>query len=376
MAGALYGLIRDYYVFVTQLESQHRNGELTLNKIWFHIQPTMEVMKMLSDTCESVINMGARGGKTLSLLHQQLQSCQSGNESARKVAEHLASAAAGPYFETLSKWVHRGIIYDPGRDFFVEDNEVVERAEMPLEYSDDYWERRYSIRPDQIPSFLHAHSDMILRTGKYLNVIQQCDKTIRWPDVSDVVYVTSQEEYTLPLERAHDFASKTLLELLVKDRDLIGHLRSVKHYFLLDQGDFYVQFLDLCEQELLQNVNKVEPARLESLLELAQRTSAANTDPYKDNVCVELLPYDLIFQMCKILSIDTDSESEFRTFSNTSELTGLEAFAFGYEVRWPVSLVLNRRNLACYQMLLRHLFYCKHVERRVCSAWVATKVIN
>ena len=47
-----------------------------------------------------------------------------------------------------------------------------------------------------------------------------------------------------------------------------------------------------------QNVNSVEPARLESLLELALRTSGANTDPYKDNVGVELLPYDLIFQVC------------------------------------------------------------------------------
>ncbi len=34
LAGALYGLVGDYYVFVTQLESQHRRGELTLNKIW------------------------------------------------------------------------------------------------------------------------------------------------------------------------------------------------------------------------------------------------------------------------------------------------------------------------------------------------------
>lgn len=78
---------------------------------------------------------------------------------------------------------------------------------------------------------------------------------------------------------------------------ILGHLRSVKHYFLLDQGDFIVQFMDLCEAELLQNVNAVEPARLESLLELALRTSAANTDPYKDNVGVELLPYDLIYQV-------------------------------------------------------------------------------
>jgi gamma-tubulin complex component 2 len=141
----------------------------------------------------------------------------------------------------------------------------------------------------------------------------------------------------------------------------------------MDQGDFIVQFMDLCESELLQNVNSVEPARLESLLELALRTSGANADPYKDNVGIELLPYDLNFQMCKILSIDTDAESDYRTPSNPDELSGLEAFAFGYDVQWPISLVLNRKSLACYQMLLRHLFFCKHVERLLCSVWIATK---
>ena len=146
--------------------------------------------------------------------------------------------------------------------------------------------------------YLHFFFSHSTHAGKYLNVIQQCDKSIKWPeDVTEVHYVTNPEHYVLPLNKAHAFASKTLLDLLVKDRDLIGHLRSVKHYFLLDQGDFIVQFMDLCEAELLQNVNAVEPARLESLLELALRTSAANLDPYKDNVGVELLPYDLIYQV-------------------------------------------------------------------------------
>ena len=155
---------------------------------------------------------------------------------------------------------------------------------------------------------------------------------------------------------------------------MIGHLKSVKHYFLLDQGDFVVQFFDVCGEELCQNVDSVEPTRLESLLELALRTSVANSDPYKDNVRVELLPYDLIYQMSKILSIDTESESDFKGPVNTSELTGLEAFAFGYDVQWPISLVLNRKSLACYQMLLRHLFYCKHVEKLISNVWITTKV--
>merc|ERR1712226_1469260 len=193
-------------------------------------------------------------------------------------------------------------------------------------------------------------------------------------DEEDLYYTQNTEEYNSPLERAYTIASRNLLDLLVKDRDLIGHLKSVEHYFLLDQGDFVVQFFDVCGEELCQNVDSVEPTRLESLLELALRTSVANSDPYKDNVRVELLPYDLIYQMSKILSIDTESESDFKGPVNTSELTGLEAFAFGYDVQWPISLVLNRKSLACYQMLLRHLFYCKHVEKLISQVWLTTKV--
>ena len=123
------------------------------------------------------------------------------------------------------------------------------------------------------------------------------------------------------------------------------------HFYF--SGDFVVQFFDVCGDELTQAVDNVEPTRLESLLELAIRTSVVNSDPYKDNVRVELLPYDLIYQMNKIISIDTEAEGEFKGPVDTENLSGLEAFAFGYDVQWPISLVLNRKSLACYQMLLR-----------------------
>ena len=54
------------------------------------------------------------------------------------------------------------------------------------------------------------------------------------------------------------------------------------------------------------------PGRLESLLELVTRITTANSDPYKDNLRVALLPYDLIFQMGKILAIDTAEEAEYQ----------------------------------------------------------------
>jgi gamma-tubulin complex component 2 len=50
------------------------------------------------------------------------------------------------------------------------------------------------------------------------------------------------------------------------------------------------------------------PSRLESLLELALRTSTANADPFKDDLGLELLSYDLTTQMVRILSIQTHEE--------------------------------------------------------------------
>ncbi len=88
--------------------------------------------------------------------------------------------------------------------------------------------------------------------------------------------------------------------------------RSVKHYFFLNAGDFILHFLSLCGAELVKNVDDVMPSRLESLLELALRTSTANADPFKDDLGLELLSYDLTTQMVKILSIETHEERDNR----------------------------------------------------------------
>ena len=131
---------------MAQLETQHRLGELTLNKTWSYIQPTMDAMAFMADLCATIERLNARGGKTLSLLHEKCvtQSLAS-TEKLRDLGNFfvpsqffclfhsiffhflgllLTRAAADSYFEVLRRWLHRGIIEDPGKDFFVEDNEV------------------------------------------------------------------------------------------------------------------------------------------------------------------------------------------------------------------------------------------------------------
>lgn len=74
----------------------------------------------------------------------------------------------------------------------------------------------------------------------------------------------------------------TLLKSFVFDCAVF--IRSIKHYFLMDKGDFFVHFMDLTEEELKKPVDDIVPPRLEALLELALRMSTANTDPFKDDL--------------------------------------------------------------------------------------------
>ena len=46
------------------------------------------------------------------------------------------------------------------------------------------------------------------------------------------------------------------------------------------------------------------------------------------------MPYDLSFQMGKIQALNTVEEAEYQT-CDTSLLSGMDAFAFGYEVPQP-----------------------------------------
>lgn len=192
--------------------------------------------------------------------------------------------------------------------------------------------------------------------------------------VETIEYRADEKPYIHAIEKAYSFASHTLLNLVLKENDLIGRLKSVKHYFLLDQGDLIVAFLTLCDKELNKDISDVIKGRLESLLDLALRLSSAVHDPYKDDLRIELLPYDLQFQMFKILSIQTTEEQDYWSTNEKRNLTLIESFSFSYEVRWPLSLILNRKSLACYQMIFRHLFHCKHVERMICQVWCSNKV--
>ena len=83
--------------------------------------------------------------------------------------------------------------------------------------------------------------------------------------------------------------------------------RSLKHYFLLDQSDFMVHFMDIAEDEIQKNYKDIRINKLESLLEISLRITSANSDPFKDDLRVKLFNTDLKTMLIRIQSIDANN---------------------------------------------------------------------
>uniref|UniRef100_A0A8C8JTU1 Gamma-tubulin complex component n=1 Tax=Oncorhynchus tshawytscha TaxID=74940 RepID=A0A8C8JTU1_ONCTS len=353
--------------------------EYLILKLWFYIQPTMRTMEILASIASSVDKGDCMGGSTLSLLHDRTFN-YTGDSQAQELCLYLTKAASVPYFEILEKWIYRGIIKDPYSEFMVEEHEL-HKEKIQEDYNDKYWDQRYTIVQHRIPSFLQKMADNFdwfffssSSIGKYLNVVRECGRDVTCPDAKEVLYTLKERAYVEQIEKSYYYASKVLLDFLMEEKEQVARLRSIKHYFLMDKGDFFVHFMDLTEEELKKPVDDIVPPRLEALLELALRMSTANTDPFKDDLKIDLMPHDVITQLLRVLAIETKQEKAIINADPTEvALSGLEAFSFDYIVKWPLSLIINRKALTRYQMLFRHIFYCKHVERLLCNVWISNK---
>ncbi|KAG6703438.1 hypothetical protein I3842_07G085200 [Carya illinoinensis] len=351
-AAALRALLLDYQAMVAQLEHQFQLGRLSIQGLWFYCQPMMGSMLALSIVIQRASANNFSGSAVLNLLQSQAKA-MAGDNAVRLLLEKMVQCASNAYLGILERWVYEGVIDDPYGEFFIVENKSLQKESLTQDYDAKYWRQRYSLK-DGIPSFLANIAGTILTTGKYLNVMRECGHTVQVPvsENSKLMTFGSNHHYLECIKAAYDFASSELLNLIKEKYDLVGKLRSIKHYLLLDQLD------------------DISVEKLQSLLDLALRTTAAAADPCHEDLtcCVERS------SLLKGLGALKDVET-IRNISDVSNLeeplnvTGLETFSLSYKVQWPLSIVISRKALRKYQLIFRFLFHCKHVDRQLCGAW-------
>ncbi|KAL4163848.1 hypothetical protein KRP22_005275 [Phytophthora ramorum] len=390
LCAALKTLVKEYKIVVGQLERQSRSAgtaadgaaSFTIQTLWYNLQPSLRTMEMLSllvDACRKTI-----GGGSLLTQIQRIMSSLAGDSNARSVFSFLMERASVPYLKMVERWIYHGDLVDPYDEFMIRRDELVSKEDVQDDPYSTYWESRYTIRESQVPLFLLRVAQKILTAGKYLNVFRTCNRQVDCPFAGEIVFSSSESVYEQLIDKAHGFASRILLDLFVRENDLQNRLVSLKHYFLMDQGDFFVDFMNVAEEELKLRADKLSLSRLESLLHLSLQTSTCSSDPYKDDLQCFLSPHNLISHLETIHQrAHKGPRDSLTTFESSSighpGYKVIDAFTLDYNVKWPLSLVISCGALTKYQLIFRHIFFCKHVERQLCDAWLshqATKELS
>ena len=388
----------------------------SIQTLWYYLSPSIETFEFLDTLINSLCRSGSKfplspwksnlpiGGSLLSFLANCTVS-YGGNPVAKRLYNHLLQKAYIPFNEMLVQWISSGELNDPFNEFMIRER-ILRKELVKQSINENYWNRKYYLETTQIPTFLHAHKEKILNTGKYLNVLKECGRSISLDSlVQESHSGDSQTNFSsdrffaliriLPLiDLGYLNSNQTLLKYLTTDLDLLGHLQSIKTFFLLDKSDYLTHFLDLAADSLGAPVEHVVVSEVDSLLDLAIRTSSNSyiADRYRNALSVQFSSISLYEQLNQINStVGIDMKKHLQNLQNgvkfsfkdslyeahcnaagieDGPLLGINAVMFKFDVEFPLSLIFNKKTITKYQMLFRHLLKCKVLERHLTSNWL------
>ena len=154
---------------------------------------------------------------------------------------------------------------------------------------------------------------MILTAGKYLNVVRGChrgDMELKLPQEQELqLDPDSIARLIRSVDEVYKFSSRALLRLLEESHGLSTHLKSLRRFFFLENGDFFTQFMDTAEFELRKEAKDISVTRIQTLLQLAIQTSTIASDFHREDLSCSLASHNLIQHLHLIQSAGYSSSS-------------------------------------------------------------------
>ncbi|KAF7305147.1 Spindle pole body component [Mycena kentingensis (nom. inval.)] len=469
LCASIRNMLKDYHTIVAQLEHEFNVSEqFSLQKLWYYVHPNIHVLSLLyqlvlelgsaddpsaggdssssssSDAEEDARNealglggaklkamlsemdknglddgsgIAVKGGEVLAIIYERMQN-MSGDPTAKTIYGTLLRDAGAPYVSMLRIWIMAGRLVDPYEELLVKESKFINRGILEVDYTDEYWEQRYTLRDGStlsgtskrragvpqprtvggrlpggacVPPLLEGWKHKILLAGKYLNVIRECGIEIRRDQPVDENLTMDDEKFYEFIEDAYTHANRTLLQLLLRDQQLIPRLTSLKRYFFLSHSSFLTHMLDLSSSELRKAAKSASIVKLQSLLDLALNADIQGDDTlFREDVKITLATSGLYEWLLNVVNVsgviggeEREPDAHFEEQKKEKEkekekddkkqLLAIDALALDYNVKFPLSLVISRKTILRYQLLFRFLLHLKHVEQSLSTMWIEQK---
>jgi gamma-tubulin complex component 6 len=186
----------------------------------------------------------------------------------------------------------------------------------------------------------------------------------------------------------HSRVEAAACELMRTDFDLLGHLRALRRYFLMDAGDMHDTFLSMLfsrlhDTEALSSVSGIaNPHELSAQLDAAIRSSSCAKDPFADRLRVVLTVDDVdgssgkkkqgpAGHHAKPPGRSSGSAPATRGSGADGTLGALDHVGLELAVEWPLTVVITARHLAQYNTIFRFMVRQRRVSHELRRVWTA-----
>ncbi len=368
LRAAIGGELRSYLGVVATLEGQIRHALSSLDEneprggvgkagvtlkrcvVWTR-EPTMglRLMSLIGEESKS-----KKGGQLISLIHGF--STSHGDPMVGAFAERLLVHVTRPFYDMLRQWIYDGELSDPYHEFFVseQDPNAIHDASDGRSRggASSVWEDKYKLNDDMVPSIItQDFAQKVFLIGKSLNFIRYGCGDSQW--VENYSKAASKElRYgdTATLETWIDEAYKTtmarLIHLMAEKFHLFDHLKALKNYILLGQGDFIALLMESLSSNLDRPAGAQYRHTLTAQLEHAIRGSNAQYD-----------------------SPEVLRRLDARMLQLSHGDIGWDCFTLEYKIDAPVDVVVTEWGNRQYLKVFNFLWRIKRVEFALSSTW-------
>ncbi|KAJ5683725.1 uncharacterized protein N7477_000070 [Penicillium maclennaniae] len=324
-----------------------RKGGVTLKRCMVWTRDATMALRLMSLIVEEARDK--KGGQLISLIHGF--SSSHGDPFVGAFAEKLLAHVTRPFYDMLRSWIYDGELSDPYKEFF-----VAEPTSRPgtnqRHIATSVWEDKYKLDDDLVPSIItQDFAKKVFLIGKSLNFIRYGCGDSAWVEAYSKD-ASKELRYgdTATLEFSIDEAYKTTMARLIHLMDdkfkLFDHLRALKKYLLLGQGDFIALLMESLASNLDRPANSQYRHTLTAQLEHAIRSSNAQYD-----------------------SPDVLRRLDARMLELTHGEIGWDCFTLEYKIDAPVDVVITPWGSTQYLKVFNFLWRVKRVEFALSSTW-------
>ncbi|KAI9247542.1 Spc98 family-domain-containing protein [Sporodiniella umbellata] len=343
LCAAIRNELKSYYQSIAAIEAQVEaqidhdrwDQDLTLKGLLVWIDETNEKLRLLTLLADA--SHGYKGGALVNILHNHTKH---GDPFIKEFITQILDTISQPFYAMIQSWVYEGELDDPFEEFFVACNVDAPQQEM--------WKNKYSIREDMLPSFISKELALkIFSIGKSLNFIRySCHHRI---DVSQNNTLFKYDQVQT-LERSilviYKETSQFLLDLLKTKYRLMDHLRALKRYLFLGQGDCIEYLMDILGPQLDQPASQLFRHHLTSVLETAVRSSNAQYDDPE------------ILQKLDVRLLEAQRDD-----------LGWDVFSLDYRVDTPLDTVIHSGAMTQYLQIFNFLWRLKRIQYTLSTSW-------